>query len=191
MLPDIIPAILPTTPEDLESQARALPAEITHFHLDVLDLPGGGDIWAPFKQDFEAHLMVENPAAIVARWVERGAKRLIVHKIDSEILKYRDKVEIGLAFELDVAIKDVLVLAELSDFVHVMSISEIGAQGHPLDTRVFDRIKAVQEKFPDLPISVDGGVTAQNYERLIEAGADRLVVGSHFKEIWENLQKKS
>ena len=186
---EIIPAILPTDADDLKKKILALPGEINYFHLDVLDLPAGGDIWTDFRQDFEAHLMVADPEAIIEKWVERGAKRLIVHKITDKILKYRGQVEIGLAFELDVPISDVLVIAELSDFVHVMSIAEIGAQGHPFDERIFDRIKAVQEKFPELPISVDGGITAENYRKLIDVGADRLVVGSHFKDVWNSLEK--
>lgn len=186
---EFIPAILPKDENDLIEKIAALPAEINLFHLDVLDPPAGGDIWTEFGRDFEVHLMVEHPEAVIKTWVERGAKRVIMHKIDDEILKYRDHVEIGLAFELQVPIEEVLALATFADFVHVMAIAEIGAQGHPLDSRVFDRIKTIQEKFPELPISVDGGITAQNYQKLIDAGADRLVIGSHFKEIWNSLQK--
>lgn len=182
---EIIPAILPKTVEELSEQAKLLPSEISFVHIDALE----EDIWAPINKAFEAHLMVEHPEGIIGRWVERGAKRVITHKIDDDILKYRGKAEIGLGFELHVPIEEVLTLATFADFVHIMSISEIGEQGHSLDARVFDRIKQVQEKFPDLPISVDGGITVENYEKLLEAGADRLVIGSHFKEVWNSLKK--
>ncbi len=183
---EIIPAILPKTEEELREQANSLPLEIPFIHLDVLEK----EIWTPIEKSFEVHLMVEYPEGIIGKWVERGAKRVIVHKINESILKYREHSEIGLAFELDQPIEEVLALATFADFVHVMSISEIGAQGHPLDERIFDRIKAVQEKFPELPISVDGGITNQNFEKLLTLGADRLVIGSHFKEVWNSLKKE-
>jgi pentose-5-phosphate-3-epimerase len=182
---EIIPAVLEKTEEALKAKIASLPPEITLFHMDVLE----EDVWTEFPQDFEAHLMVKYPEAIVSKWVERGARRIITHKVSENILKYRDKVEIGLAFELDAPIEDILVLAELADFVHVMAIAEIGEQGHPLDLRVFDRIKRIQEKFPNMIISVDGGITKENYEQLLEAGADRLVIGSHFNELWNSLKK--
>ncbi len=183
---EIIPAVLEASEKELFEKVRSLPAEINFFHMDVLE----EDVWSPnIAREFEVHIMREHPEGVIKNWVDRGARRIIAHKLSQELLGYRGQVEVGLAFELDVPIEDVLVLAELSDFVHIMSIAEIGAQGHPLDERVFDRIKAVQEKFPEMMISVDGGVTAENYQKLIEAGADRLVVGSHFKDIWENLQK--
>ena len=159
---DIIPALLPKDEEDLEKQLTALPPEAIFFHMDVLEQ----DIWKETNRNFEVHLMVNEPGKIVGRWVERGAKRIIVHKIDEHILKYRKQIEIGLGFELQIPIEDVLALATFADFVHIMSISDIGAQGHPLDERVFDRIKQVQENFPNLPISVDGGITVQNYQKL-------------------------
>jgi ribulose-phosphate 3-epimerase len=73
------------------------------------------------------------------------------------------------------------------DFVQLMSIAEIGEQGHPLDERIFDRIKLCKEKFPSVPVSIDGGVNVTNYKKLLEAGADRLVVGSGFKDLWHLL----
>lgn len=183
---EIVPAVLEETPKELEDKVRSLPAEISYFHLDVLN----EEVWSNgIYRPFEAHLMIEEPGSEIEKWIGRGAKRIIVHKLDQGVLEHRDHVEVGLAFELSDPIEDVLVLAEHSDFVHIMAISEIGAQGHPLDERVFDRIKRVQEKFPDKVISVDGGITAENYQKLLDVGADRLVVGSHFKEVWESLKK--
>lgn len=184
---EIVPAVLEKTSEALFEKVKSLPAEISFFHLDVLE----EDVWSPdIARQFEVHIMREHPEGVMQKWVERGARRIIAHKLSQELLSYRGQVEVGLAFELDVPIEDVLVLAELSDFVHIMSISEIGAQGHPLDERVFDRIKAVQDKFPEMMISVDGGVTAGNFQQLVDAGADRLVVGSHFYDIWDQIKQR-
>ncbi len=183
---EIIPAILPTDAEDLVSKANSLPLEIPFIHFDVLE----EDIWAPIEKSFEVHLMVEDPAKIATKWIERGAKRIIVHKVDETLTKCRDKAEVGLGVEIDKSLDEFAPFLDFVDFVHLMSIKEIGHQGHPFDNRVFDRIKEVKAKFPKLPISVDGGISLDNYKQLQEAGADRLIVGSHFREIWNSLTQE-
>lgn len=184
---EIIPAILPHSIEELENQLAELPAEITFFHMDVLE----EDIWTNSNtRDFEVHLMVQEPEKIMGKWIERGAKRLSVHTAGASLAQYREKAEIGLAIELDKSLDEVLPFLDFVDFVHVMSIDEIGEQGHKLDEKVFDRIKILQEKYPNLPIAVDGGVTPDNYEKLLELGADRLIVGAHFKQLWTLLKTK-
>ena len=184
---EIIPAILPHSVEELEKNLGELPPSITLFHMDVLE----EDIWTDKNtRDFEVHLMVENPDAIMARWVERGAKRVSIHKPSAELAKYRDKAEIGYAVEIDRPLEEFLPFFDFVDFIHLMSIDDIGKQGEPLDEKIFDRIKLLQEKYPDKPIAVDGGVDVNNYQKLLELGADRLVVGSHFKELWNSLTKE-
>jgi pentose-5-phosphate-3-epimerase len=182
----IIPAVLPHNLEELEKQLNQLPSEITFFHMDVLE----EDIWTHSNtRDFEVHIMAENPAPLMDRWIERGAKRLSIHSVIPDIAQYREKAEIGFAIELDKPLDNILPFLDFVDFVHVMSIDEIGEQGHTLDEKVFDRIKMLQDKFPQLPISVDGGVNKNNYQKLLELGADRLIVGSGFKDLWESLKK--
>src|SRR3989338_7620319 len=46
------------------------------------------------------------------------------------------------------------------------------------DEKCLEHIKTLKEKFPDLIISVDGGVNFETAEEILDAGADRLVIGS-------------
>ena len=184
---EIIPAVLPKDEKDLEAKLAALPVSVTFFHMDVLE----EDIWTPTNtRDFEVHLMVEDPDAIIGKWIERGARRVSVHQPSAKLAEYRGKAEIGYAVELEKPLEDFLPFFDFVDFIHLMSIDEIGEQGHQFDEKVFDRIKKLQELYPDKPISVDGGVSVENYEKLLELGADRLIVGSHFKKLWDYLQTK-
>jgi pentose-5-phosphate-3-epimerase len=182
----IIPAILPKNPDDLREKVSALSAEINFIHLDVLE----EDVWIEFNKNFEVHLMVKEPEKIISRWIARGAKRIIVHESTPQILSYRDKVEIGLEIEMNEFLERELEQAQSVDFIHIMSIDNIGEQGHPFNPKVFGRIREVKEKFPKVTISVDGGVSKENYQELIAAGAERLIVGSHFKDLWNLLKKK-
>ncbi len=183
---EIIPAILATSVPDLDSKLAQIPKEIEFVHIDVLE----NDVWKDIGRNFETHLMVAEPEKIIGRWVDRGAKRIIVHESSPEILEYRGKVEIGLEIEMREFLVKELEQAPFVDFIHIMSIDEIGEQGHPFNQKVFDRIRQVKEKFPLAVISVDGGINTTNYQALKDAGADRLVVGSGFKDLWNLLTKK-
>lgn len=184
---EIIPAVLPKSVPELEKVLGELPSEITFFHMDVLE----EDIWTDANtRDFEVHLMVADPEKIMDKWIERGAKRISIHQPSGKLAEYKGRAEIGFAVELDKPLDQVTPFLDFVDFVHLMSIDDIGEQGHKLDEKVFDRIKTLQEQFPELPISVDGGVTGGNYQKLLDLGADRLIVGSHFKELWTSLKTK-
>ncbi len=182
---EIIPALLPKNSEELKKSLSELPLEARFVHLDVLET----DVWTPIDREFEVHLMVTKPEKIIAKWVERGARRVIVHESSPEILKYRAKVEIGLEIEMREFLAKELEQVPSVDFVHIMSIDEIGEQGHPFDPKVFDRIKKVKEKFPQIAVSVDGGINAMNYQELEDLGVERLVVGSGFQELWKSLMR--
>ena len=184
---EIIPAILPKDVEELRAKLTELPGAITFFHMDVLE----EDIWSDdIGRDFEVHLMVKEPEKILERWADRGAKRLSVHTVGPEIAKYREKVEIGLAVDLDKPLEEVFPFLNFVDFIHLMSIKEVGAQSRPFDPRIFDRIKEIRATDGKIPISVDGGIDESNYKQVIEAGATRLIVGHAFKALWHSLTTK-
>ena len=151
--------------------------------------------------DFEADLMIENPEEEISKWIRAGARRVIVHyestaSFERVISLFKDRVhekELADAYskpiELGVAL-DIKTPNELLDpwmrdvnFVQCMGIARIGYQGEPFDERVIQKIKEFREKYPDVTISVDGGVSLETAPRLIRAGANRLVVGS---AIWKS-----
>jgi ribulose-phosphate 3-epimerase len=141
--------------------------------------------------DYEAHLMVENPAQEIERWILLGAKRIIVHaetigdmeEFFETITKehgytspeYFDFFELGIAFNIDTPI---VIPEDRFHFVQLMGVDHIGVQGQPFDEKVLEKIRDVRTRFPNMPISVDGGVTLENAKELVDAGADRLVIGS-------------
>ena len=185
MMSKIIPAILAISVADLETKLAQLPKEIIYVHLDVLE----NDVWTPINIDFEVHLMVREPEKIIDRWIERGAKRVIIHSLGGSTAKWAG-IEIGLGVELSVSLESITPLVSQVDFIHLMSIDALGTQGDDFEPIIFDRIKVVREKFPNIKISVDGGISKENYQKLISVGADRLIVGSGFKDLWNSLTKK-
>ena len=87
-------------------------------------------------------------------------------------------VELGLALNPDTSLDTILPYMEKIDFVQCMGIARIGYQGQPFDERVLTQINQLRVKYPNLPISVDGGVNIETAALLKQAGATRLVAGS-------------
>ncbi len=161
--------------------------------LKIVNEVEGFPFWE--ETSFEVHLMIKNPKEIIEDWILAGAERMILHiesfEDDAEIsrtlaiLKNRfDKnnshlgIEVGLAVNMNTSLESVYPHVLEADFIHLMSISEIGEQGQPFDKNIFERIKLLKEKFPETIIAVDGGINLENAQDLIEAGANRLVIGS-------------
>lgn len=155
----------------------------------------------PFWEEleFEAHLMVREPERIIADWIAAGAARIIVEwegvkDIKKCIDEVAGRVPLGIALGLETPYEG---LADIVDSVEVIQCmgwnsSNLGRQGKPLDERVFEKIRTLRKLFPNHPISVDGGVNLENAQKLRDAGASRLVVGSALWEggsVRENLVK--
>ncbi len=153
---------------------------------------GGFPLWE--ELDFEVDLMVSNPRVAVPEWIAAGAKRIIVHvesmsepkAILQEIKSTLPSIDSFLYTEIGIALNpetpnevvEPLIVAELVDFVQFMGIQKIGFQGQPFDERVLEKISSLRAAHPDVTISVDGSVNMETAPRLVEAGANRLVIGS-------------
>lgn len=154
----------------------------------------------PFWEDcdYEFDLMVKDPAHHVADFVALGANRIVIHdksasesEIDAILKEYNDPesavsefdIAVGVAIHHDTSDERMKKLAGLAAYVQFMGIKNVGFQGQSFDENVITRIKLLRKEFPKLIISVDGGVNEENIPALVEAGADRLIVGS---AIWES-----
>jgi len=210
---EIIPAIMPKSIEDLEAQVRRVERLVDTVQIDVMDgvfVPSvdwpylSGESEEVFNDmvegdflfkhignvQFEIDLMVANPFLHAPDWALAGAHRIIFHiesledngAIFDELPKDGLK-EIGLALNVDTDNEAVEQYIHQIDFVQCMGIAKIGYQGQTFDERVIDKLKDFRRRFPELVLSVDGGVSIETASKLVKAGANRLVSGS---AIWEN-----
>lgn len=137
--------------------------------------------------DYEFDLMVKNASQKFEEIMKLGPTRVLFH-IDAEddLLGFFENLEpylkehiiFGLSLSRT-ADSEILeqYLPHIS-FVQCMGIERIGYQGQPFDETVIDQVRQLHERFPQLTISVDGGVNLQTGTKLAEAGATKLVVGS-------------
>lgn len=200
----IVPAILPEDFTSLRSSLARVRVLSPFVQIDVCDgnyvgsttWPYGepdsfepiltGEEGMPFWQDFqfEFDLMISRPEESIKDWIDAGASRVIIHNQSTDglprILDELDYagVEAGIALTLDEDPGLVGEYIEKIAFVQCMGIAKIGEQGNPFDSRALAFIKELRDSFPNLPISVDGGVSEKTIQELIQVGATRLVSGS-------------
>lgn len=142
--------------------------------------------------DFEVDLMVNNAEVLAGSWIGAGAKRLIFH-IESLVnsksaieqikksLPVKDSflyTEIGIAINPDTPNEKLEPVLSQVDFVQFMGIQKIGFQGQPFDDRVLEKIIRLRTELPNVTISVDGSVNMETAPSLMDAGVNRLVIGS-------------
>lgn len=138
--------------------------------------------------NYEVHMMVQDPSRVGELLARMGAKRLIPHiETLPEAAEARTMFaswralgvrEIGVALLIDTPLEAVDPLTADINVVQLMSIEKIGAQGQPFDERALQRVEELHAKYPELLVSVDGGISEANIELLVRAGANRLCVGS-------------
>jgi ribulose-phosphate 3-epimerase len=189
---DIIPAILPSSLEDLEQHLLRLKGAASFIQIDlvvenVLKGEEAIPLWEEF--DFECDIMLPHPEREVQTCVDVGASRIVVHAnatTAQEALKalqmYRSgdySVKVGIALQSHDTPDVLAVFVGLYDYVQVMGIDHIGKQGEPPDPhhKEVELIRALRSQFPSLCIQVDGAAAAHPHE-LVGAGADRLIVGA-------------
>lgn len=145
------------------------------------------------EMSFEIDLMVKDPVFEADRWIAAGAMRLVVHLDSIELDAFVDLakniqekgVELVIGFAINSSHEKLdEYLRALSDAhvktkgVQCMGIDRIGSQHQAFNPEVLEHIKKIKKQHPTLFISVDGGVHMDTAQSIIDAGADRLVVGS-------------
>lgn len=154
---------------------------------EILEEEEGLPFWKEI--DYELDLMVLNAHKKFDFFMRLGAKRIIFHleaeekKSFKEFLEsmdpyYKDNIEIGLAINTTTPIEKISQFINYIDFVQCMGISKIGFQGQNFDEKSLTQIKLLREKYPELKITVDGGVNENTAKKLLSNGADSLIVGS-------------
>tara|TARA_B100000508_G_C11385396_1_gene240694 strand:- start:144 stop:800 length:657 start_codon:yes stop_codon:yes gene_type:complete len=194
--PPIVPAVIPKSREDVLKFAEKLQFS-REYHLDLVDgvfvptvswpySPVGEAMSVKTQLDIytlEVDLMVANPISTATEWVVAGADMLVFHieTLPLEVFKNfaeHTDVSVGVSAHGATSIEELGEYAKFSDYVQLMGIYEIGAQGQPFDEAIFGKIEWLKQNFPGKTISVDGSVNASTIKSLYDAGVDRFICGS-------------
>lgn len=181
--------------ECVESKVRDAERFAKWVHLDVADglftfnkTWGDPVAWKSFQSPLhlEVHLMVEEPEAVAEKWLQAGAKRLIVHaEAVSEtsfknILKLArsDSVRVMLALNPETHIKDLpAYLKNLAEY-QILAVHP-GLPGQRFLPLVLNKISELRREVRSAHIEVDGGMNPETVKLAKERGADAVVSASY------------
>lgn len=143
--------------------------------------------------DFEFDLMVKDAYEKIPDFISAGASRIIVHKgsvtddelsrIVAEYGKHSEElgpfdIELGIALMPQDSVDSIAHIVDTIHFVQVMGVEKIGFQGQSVSPYAVELVRNLRTTYPNLVITVDGGVNLETARDFLNAGVNRLVVGS-------------
>lgn len=191
----IAPSLLSADMTRLGDEVEAvMQAGADMIHFDVMDnhyvpnLTIGPFVCAALSKRFpglpiDVHLMTTPVDDLIVSFAKAGAKRLSIHPdasihLDRSLQLIRENAcEAGLVLNPATSLDCLDWCRHRLDFVLVMTVNP-GFGGQTLIPAVVEKIKHLHQRYPDLPICVDGGVTVANIRELAQAGARQFVAGS-------------
>jgi len=198
-MPQIVPSILSADFARLgEEIAKVERGGAKMLHVDVMDghfvpnltlgPPVVKSIRKITKLTLDAHLMIEDPDTYAPIFIEAGVDQVSVH---AEVARHLDRTlrliqshgaRAGVVLNPATPVSSLEDVLDVADYVLVMSVNPgFGGQEFILNSlnkiRRLDRIR--RERRLGFAIEIDGGVSHDNVEAIVQAGCDWLVAGSH------------
>jgi ribulose-phosphate 3-epimerase len=147
----------------------------------------GLPFWDTMNYEFD--LMVSNPLEHMETFIALGPSKIIFHVEglnEEEMISYfeslpeivRQTIAFGMAIGIDT---DPAILAPYIPYINTvqcMGIQNVGNQGQAFDERVVEQVKKVKTLYPEMLVSVDGGIKEEHIKELAKVGVTLFVVGS-------------
>ena len=216
----LAPSILSADFSRLADQVNEIEKAGAHLiHVDVMDghfvpnitfgAPVMKSLLGKTGIPFDVHLMIENPDMYIADFVTENTEYITVHQeacihLHRTIQNIRSHgVKAGVSINPATPVCMIEEVLSDVDMVLVMSVNPgFGGQSYIDEcTEKVEVLRAVKEEYNmDLAIQVDGGVTLDNVNVPLEAGANVIVAGSavfggnveenvkNFKEQFQNFE---
>ena len=193
----IAPSMLAADFLHLEKDVRMVNDYADLFHLDIMDgvfvpnlsygFPVVEAIASMAKKPLDVHLMIVHPENYVKRFAEVGAGMIAFHlnateDPDAVLAAIRESgAKAGLVINPDIPVESLYPHLKNCDYILLMSVfAGFGGQKFIEDT--YQRVRTLKAEIDrqglEIPIEVDGGVSASNAAALVAAGAEILVAGS-------------
>lgn len=214
---EVATSLLSTNEEEIVQTIYNLEvAGTNYFHIDVMDGKFVKNNTIEMMRKYteyikqvsntkiEVHLMVEDVESYTKAYIDMGVSSITFHiesmKNENEVLKLisyikQNNVQVGITLNPKTKIETIYPYLPYLHKVLIMSV-EAGKGGQEFIYETIEKIQKlnrfIYENEIDLDIEVDGGINEKNAKEVIEAGANRLVVGSYIinaKDKKEAIQK--
>lgn len=164
------------------------------LHIDVMDghfvpnisfaMPVIASIRKYTNMFFDVHLMIEKPERYIDEFIKSGADGVTIHieatdKVDEciEMIKSKGK-KAAIAINPDTPLEKIEKYLDKVDMVLCMTVFP-GYGGQSYISEVDNKVRELREKMgSDFNIQVDGGVSADNIDHVLEVGANVIVAGT-------------
>jgi ribulose-phosphate 3-epimerase len=197
-MPIIAPSLLAADFLNLHEACSMLDrSEAEWLHLDIMDgrfvpnisfgLPVITSIKKATNKIFDVHLMIEEPEKFTPAFKAAGADILTVHveacnHLHRNLEQIRSlNMKAGVALNPHTPISQIEEVLSDADLVCIMTVNP-GFGGQKFITSMLSKIErlknAIIKQNSKALIEIDGGVTLENAEAIVKAGADILVAGS-------------
>jgi len=184
---------------NLGEQIRAVDEAGAHYiHFDVMDgcfvpnismgIPVLESIRKCTAKVFDVHLMIQNPSLYIADFAKAGADIITVHAeatthLDQTIRQIKSLgKKAGVAINPATPLSAVEYILDMADMILVMTVNPGFGGQEIIDYTLTKKIAALRELISDnglnTDIEVDGGVTIDNVDKVLNAGANVIVSGS-------------
>ena len=192
----IAPSLLASDFANLQKEIESV-SHADFLHVDIMDgvfvpnlamgVSTAAAIGKVTKIPMDVHLMIIRPQNYIEAFAKAGAEIITVHtESDCDPAECIAKIRAcgkkpGLVINPDTPIDALLPYLEELYMVLVMTVQP-GFGGQKCHEDCFEKVRALRKIITDrglsVHIEVDGGITAENAPKAIEAGADILVAGS-------------
>lgn len=191
----IMPSILSADLTRLGEEVQAvIDAGTDSIHIDVMDhhyvpnLTFGPLVCKSIHNRFpeimlDVHLMTMPVDDLIIKFAQAGAARIAIHPeatlhLDRSLELIKDNgCQAGIALNPATSVEYIHWCLQKIDFVLVMLVNP-GFGGQSLIDDIIPKVGLIRNKYPQLPICVDGGITIANIGKVAAAGATQFVVGT-------------
>lgn len=168
-----------------------------YIHVDVMDglfvpsisfgMPVISSIRKATDTPFDVHLMIKEPIRYIDEFAKLGADIITVHLEACEDVKATLEAinnagcKVGLSIKPATSIQELFPYLSMIDMALIMTV-EPGFGGQKILPETLSKVKSLREKITaeniDIDIEVDGGITKDNVNTILQAGANVVVAGS-------------